>query len=185
MSQQASAIGHQVDVAVIGSGFGGAAVACRLAQAGKKVAILERGKQYPTGRFDYEATGHGVATNRCGHFWVDIGVGINVIRGIGVGGGSLHYFGVRLRTHPDIFENPRWPRSINRKVLGRYPVVEAIQGTRQTTVSATNPYQLGYVGMGTDAANEIPMPIQQKSRRACHAISVESNECTVCLQPDR
>jgi cholesterol oxidase len=120
MSKQASAIGHDVDVAVIGSGFGGAAVACRLAQAGKKVVILEQGKQYPTGRFDYEATGHGVATNRYGHFWVDIGVGMNVIRGIGVGGGSLHYFGVRLRTHPDIFENPRWPRSINRKVLDPY-----------------------------------------------------------------
>ncbi|HEV3458295.1 MAG TPA: FAD-dependent oxidoreductase [Thermoanaerobaculia bacterium] len=120
MSPSLSAAGADVDVAVIGSGFGGAAVACRLAKAGKKVAILEQGKEYPTGRNEYEATGQGTATIRHGHFWVDIGAGMDVIRGIGVGGGSLHYFGVRLRTHPEIFEHPRWPRSINRKVLDPY-----------------------------------------------------------------
>jgi cholesterol oxidase len=120
MSAIPSAAGAEVDVAVIGSGFGGAAVACRLAQAGKKVAILEQGKEYPTGRGDFEATGHGTATIRHGHFWVDIGAGMNVIRGIGVGGGSLHYFGARLRTHPEIFENPRWPKSINRRGLDPY-----------------------------------------------------------------
>lgn len=116
----ATAIGKVVDVAVIGSGFGGAAVACRLAQAGKKVAVLEQGKEYPTGRGEVDQTGHGISTVRHGHFWVDIGVGMDVIRGIGVGGGSLHYFGVRLRTDAAIFDNPRWPRSVNRKTLDPY-----------------------------------------------------------------
>ena len=103
MSNHQSAIGAEADVVVIGSGFGGAAVACRLAQAGKSVIVLEQGKEYPTGRGEIEVTGHGVSTVRHGHFWVDIGVGMNVIRGIGVGGGSLHYFGVRLRTAERIF----------------------------------------------------------------------------------
>ena len=120
MSNHQSAIGAEADVVVIGSGFGGAAVACRLAQAGKSVIVLEQGKEYPTGRGEIEVTGHGVSTVRHGHFWVDIGVGMNVIRGIGVGGGSLHYFGVRLRTAERIFENPRWPRIINRKTLDPY-----------------------------------------------------------------
>jgi len=120
VSTAQSAIGMDVDVAVIGSGFGGAAVACRLAKAGKKVAVLEQGKEYPTGRGEIETTGSGLATVRHGHFWVDIGAGMNVVRGIGVGGGSLHYFGVRLRTHPEIFDNPRWPKSVNRKILDPY-----------------------------------------------------------------
>jgi cholesterol oxidase len=115
-----SAIGQEVDVAVIGSGFGGSAVACRLAQAGKTVAVLEQGKEYPTGRGEYDVTGHGISTVRHGHIWVDIGVGMNVVRGIGVGGGSLHYFGVRLRTDDKIFEDPRWPASITRKTLDPY-----------------------------------------------------------------
>jgi cholesterol oxidase len=120
MASKASASGQDFDVVVIGSGFGGAAVACRLAQAGKRVAILEQGKEYPTGRGDFINTGHGSPQIRHGHFVVDIGVNMNVIRGIGVGGGSLHYFGVRLRTHPEIFDNPRWPPVITRKVLDPY-----------------------------------------------------------------
>ena len=38
------------DAIVIGTGFGGAVAACRLAQAGKKIYILERGRRYPPGR---------------------------------------------------------------------------------------------------------------------------------------
>lgn len=42
--------GHY-DCIVIGSGFGGAAMACRLAEAGREVLVLERGGEYPPGRF--------------------------------------------------------------------------------------------------------------------------------------
>ncbi|HSD52317.1 MAG TPA: FAD-dependent oxidoreductase, partial [Candidatus Methylomirabilis sp.] len=34
------------DVVVIGSGFGGAVSACRLAEAGYRVLILERGRRW-------------------------------------------------------------------------------------------------------------------------------------------
>ena len=45
------------DVVVIGSGFGGAVTACRLAEQGRKVLILERGRRwevddYPRGLAD-------------------------------------------------------------------------------------------------------------------------------------
>ena len=39
------------DAVVIGTGFGGAVAACRLAQAGKTICVLERGRRYGLGDF--------------------------------------------------------------------------------------------------------------------------------------
>jgi cholesterol oxidase len=39
------------DAVVVGSGYGGAVVACRLAEAALKVCVLERGRAYPPGHF--------------------------------------------------------------------------------------------------------------------------------------
>ena len=108
------------DVVVIGSGFGGAINACRLAQAGRSVCILERGKRW--GKKDFPRTTGQVARS----FWnyKDLGLldyrafeNIDVIQASGVGGGSLVYFNVHIRTPKEIFENPRWPRGVKRDLL--------------------------------------------------------------------
>ena len=39
------------DVVVIGSGYGGSVAASRMARCGKRVAVLERGREIPTGEF--------------------------------------------------------------------------------------------------------------------------------------
>ncbi|HMA13783.1 MAG TPA: FAD-dependent oxidoreductase, partial [Kiloniellaceae bacterium] len=39
------------EVVIVGSGFGGAVTACRLAAAGRKVLVLERGREWQ--RDDY------------------------------------------------------------------------------------------------------------------------------------
>src|SRR4051812_34384513 len=51
------------DVVIVGSGFGGSVMAYRLAEAGLRVCVLERGKAYPPGSFP--RTPAGFAAN----FW--------------------------------------------------------------------------------------------------------------------
>lgn len=111
------------DVVVIGSGFGGGINACRLAQAGRSVCVLERGKRWA--RKDFPRTTGQVARA----FWnfKDYGLidyrtfgKIDVLQGSGVGGGSLVYFNVHIRTPKEIFEDPRWPKAIKRDVLNPY-----------------------------------------------------------------
>jgi len=45
---------------------------------------------------------------------------VDVIQGVGVGGGSLHYFNVQLRAPAAIFERPEWPAAITRARLDLY-----------------------------------------------------------------
>lgn len=108
------------DVVVIGSGFGGAINGCRLAVAGRSVCILERGKRW--GRKDFPRTTGQVARA----FWnyKDFGLldyrafnKIDVIQASGVGGGSLVYFNVHIRTPKEIFQDPRWPKGVKRDRL--------------------------------------------------------------------
>lgn len=108
------------DAVVIGSGFGGGVNACRLAEAGRSVCVLERGRRW--GRQDFPRTTGQVARA----FWNDRDFGlldyrafrkIDVIQASGVGGGSLVYFNVHLRTPPEVFRDPRWPRGVKREAL--------------------------------------------------------------------
>ena len=39
------------DVVVVGSGFGGGVTACRLAEQGMRVCVLERGRRFSPGDF--------------------------------------------------------------------------------------------------------------------------------------
>jgi len=114
------------DCVVIGSGFGGSIVACRLAQAGHTVCVLERGQRWPRTRFP--RTPAQVAANgfwdmdarRFGLIEYRAFERMHVIQGSGVGGGSLHYFNVHIRPPASIFEDPRWPEAIDLESLAPY-----------------------------------------------------------------
>src|SRR5437588_7836791 len=104
------------DVVVIGSGFGGAINACRLAQAGRSVCILERGKRW--GKRDFPRTIGQVAQA----FWGSRSYGLldyrtfkrmDVLQASGVGGGSLVYSNVIMRAPADVFQRG-WPKGVYR-----------------------------------------------------------------------
>jgi cholesterol oxidase len=111
------------DAVVIGSGFGGAITAFRLAQAGQRVAILEQGRRWSPGDFPRTVgqTGDAFwagAAQRLGFLEYRAFKNIDVIQGVGVGGGSLHYFNVGLRAPARVLA--RWPKPLSREQLDPY-----------------------------------------------------------------
>ena len=51
LSKSVAELKLRYDVVVVGSGYGGGVAASRMARAGKKVAVLERGQEFAIGDF--------------------------------------------------------------------------------------------------------------------------------------
>jgi cholesterol oxidase len=115
---------EQYDVVVIGSGFGGAVTAARLAQAGRSVCVLERGRRWDRREFPRSIgqVKNAMWRDNQNYGFIEYKVfrRLDVIQGAGVGGGSLHYFNVHLRTPPEILERPEWPARVKRDALEPY-----------------------------------------------------------------
>ncbi|QSQ26083.1 GMC family oxidoreductase [Pyxidicoccus parkwayensis] len=110
------------DALVIGTGFGGAVAACRLAQAGLSVRVLERGRRYPKGGFprDWDNPLNGwLWKHEQGLFDVKLLQGMSIVQSAGYGGGSLIYANVHLRPPAETFKNG-WPAGYSRESLDPY-----------------------------------------------------------------
>src|SRR5258708_1688536 len=112
------------DFVVIGSGFGGAVAACRLAQKGRKVLVLERGRRwlpedFPRHWGDAWLWSH-ERPEQC-HGWIDARVfrRMTVLAGAGVGGGSLIYANASIDAEPEAFAEG-WPPGMNHEELKPY-----------------------------------------------------------------
>ena len=131
------------DAIVIGSGFGGSVMAYRLAEAGRSVCLLERGRAYPPGSFarsPYRARDSfwDPERGRMGMYHYFSFKGIDALVSAGLGGGSLIYANVLLRKDERWFvtENlddggyEHWP--VTRADLDpHYDRVEAMVGVQR------------------------------------------------------
>ncbi|HEX9242083.1 MAG TPA: GMC family oxidoreductase [Anaeromyxobacter sp.] len=132
---------REVDFVVVGSGFGGAVAALRLAEKGWRVAVLEMGKRWRPEDFAERNW------NFRKYFWMP-GLGFHgiqqitilphvfVLHGAGVGGGSLVWANTCVVPATPVFRDPRWPAGIDwaaalaphyataRRMLGAVPAPE-------------------------------------------------------------
>jgi choline dehydrogenase-like flavoprotein len=107
---------QKFDAIVIGTGFGGAVTSCRLAQAGLRTLVLERGRRYDLASLpDLPKPGQ-LLPDPCRWKWSDSqGLwdlrdldGVLVAQSAAYGGGSLVYANVHLRPPRDAFREG-WP----------------------------------------------------------------------------
>ena len=115
------------DAVIVGSGYGGAVSASRLARAGLSVCVLERGREILTGEFparfpqmakEMQLTGAKLRTGSDTALYdVRLGEDMHVLVGCGVGGGSLVNAGVALRPDPRVLADVCWPEEVRRDGL--------------------------------------------------------------------
>src|SRR5215831_12092728 len=116
---------NQYDIVIIGSGYGGAITAARIASAALNpkptVCILERGKEWMPGQ--YPETPADVIretrsdVNPLGLYELLNHPDISVIKGSGLGGTSLINANVAILPDREVFEQFHWPNAIDYDTL--------------------------------------------------------------------
>ncbi|MFB9376354.1 GMC oxidoreductase [Kineococcus gynurae] len=127
----------EVDALVVGSGFGAAVAALRLAEAGHSVAVLERGFAYPPG--DFPRAPHEFGRNLwdpseglLGLFDVWSFRRMDAVVASGLGGGSLVYANVLLELEEEFFTTGAgrdWPVGAGELAPGYRRAREMLGGT--------------------------------------------------------
>lgn len=124
-NDEIAGLGNAIDVIVIGSGYGAAVCAARLAQAGARVVVLERGREFGRGvgplfpsqpeelrnnvQIDSELFSR---KHRLGLYNFHLNRDLDVLVGCGLGGTSLINAGVVIKPDRRVFERAVWPRQL-------------------------------------------------------------------------
>jgi cholesterol oxidase len=122
LSSPLEQIQSHYEIVVIGSGYGGAIAASRLARAHRQVCLLERGKEFRPGEYPdtlpeaVEETQIDLPEehvgSRTGLYDLRVNEEMNVFVGCGLGGTSLVNANVVLPAEPRVFEDPAWPAAL-------------------------------------------------------------------------
>jgi cholesterol oxidase len=158
-------VSHTYDAVVVGSGFGGGIAACRLAEAGKRVCVLERGRRFAGEDFPSEPEQAPEmlwhpSLNPDGLFDMRMMRDVTVITAAGVGGGSLIYSSVQLRAPAAVFERD-WPAAIDRPALDPwYDRTEEALQPRPTPDDPPLPKVRAFAAAGRHVGKEAePLPL--------------------------
>jgi len=183
-------------VVVIGSGYGGSIAASRLARAGQRVCLLERGAEIVTGEYpdtpmevahaaQFDTRG-GVRGANNGMLRFSLHEDISVLTGNGLGGTSLINANVSLPPERRVFDDPRWPADLRAdldSILG-----EAMD--RATAMLRPVPYPDDWPSLAKLDALEksaghmgqpfIRPPINVTFEDGINHVGVEQHACTLC-----
>lgn len=116
------------DFVVVGSGYGGAITAARIAaanlQPAPSICILERGREWLIGKFpdtfDDVVGQFRDKSHPLGLYEILRYPDVSVLKGCGLGGTSLINANVAAIPDPEVFEQPEWPRSLTLQTLEPY-----------------------------------------------------------------
>jgi len=182
-------------VVIVGSGYGGAIVASRVARAGQDVCVLERGRELHPGEYPNSAptglreTQVRTAGWHCGAdtamFDFHVGQDISVLVGCGLGGTSLINANVALEPADWIFDDPRWPEPLR----GRPGVLkDFMPGVREMLGSRPYPDHFPHLpklGALARAAERLPGEMRRPDLNVTfadgpNAAGIQQNACVLC-----
>lgn len=136
------------DVIVVGSGFGGAVSALRLAEKGYRVLVLEAGRRFtreslPKTSWSLRDYLWAPALGLYGIQRIHVLGKVMVLAGAGVGGGSLNYANTLYVPPPAFFADPQWSAITDwhTELAPYYAQAQRMLGVRQNpTVTEADEY---------------------------------------------
>lgn len=195
LSRPVDQIKSDYDVVVVGSGYGGGVAASRFARTGKRVCVLERGREFQPGQYPRTSTeaalqlqvrGAGVPPlNPIGLYDFRLGEDIHVFQGCGLGGTSLVNANVSLQADPRVFDDARWPAEIRAElkttVAAGYERAEAMlkpaRTPEQPALAKLDGLAAAAPGVGGKAVRP---PINVNFEACTNHVGVEQAACTNC-----
>ena len=185
------------DVVVVGSGYGGAIAASRLARAGRRVCVLERGREIPAGEFPTSVLdaagdvqvhrGRRRFGRRTGLFDLRAGDDLSVVVGCGLGGTSLINAGVALRPPAWVFDDERWPAELQgpqgpSELDPYFSRAEHMLGSTPFPATWDEPTKLGVLRRAAEGIGETVTrpPINVTFADGPNAAGIEQRACNLC-----
>jgi cholesterol oxidase len=181
------------DVVVVGSGYGGGVAASRLARAGLRVCVIERGREFLTGEFparlpelrrELQIVGGKMRSGRrTGLFDFRLGSDIHVLIGCGLGGGSLINAAVGLRPDPRVFADSAWPDEVREDGLleqgfGRANAM--LRPVRHGRPSDFTKYRALETASACFGQPPVAAPVVVSFEETVNPAGVEQAACTLC-----
>jgi cholesterol oxidase len=180
---------------VVGSGYGGAIAAARIARAGRDVCILERGTEMHPGEYPNSGLSalreiqvhttkedYGSAT---GLFDFHVGRDITVVTGCGLGGTSLINGNVALEPGDPVFADNRWPRPLRDHPEVLKPFMRTARGMLGSTPYPSTWPELPKLTALSRAAAGLGRAVSRPDINVTftdgpNAVGVQQHACTLC-----
>jgi cholesterol oxidase len=192
------------DVLIVGSGYGGAVCAARLAahrRRGVKIAVLERGHEWVPGTFPNSLANFSpvskrsswlreqLAYNPLGLFGFHNQGDVTVVTGSGLGGASLINCAVVIETDDAVFRQPAWPDELRSKATLRpyYERAWSMLAPQRTPDDRFPPKLRTHLGTaaalvkrGTWRADAYPVPLAITFSDRTNGQGMRQHACVQC-----